>query len=193
MALKKPRMLWRALLILTLVVVTLVFVLNHSNSAVENSARNSSPSAKPDYSMLKFNATVMDKNGLPNYQLQALKMDHFQTGRITQVTEAIFSFLHDAQLSWQVAAPQGIIDELGDQVSLSGGVTIAWQHPSGTTTINTDKLRFVPSANYAETADPVTISDPNGNISATGMRVYLNSDRVMLMSRVKGTYVPQEN
>lgn len=193
MTLQKPRMIWRALLILSLAVVTLVFILNHSNSALDNANHNTQQKPKPDYSMLKFNATVMDKNGFPNYQLQALRMDHFQTGRITQVSEAIFSFLHETQLSWQVTAPLGTIDELGDQVSLSGGVTIAWEHPGGKTTINTAQLRFVPSANYAETADPVTISDPKGNVSATGMRVYLNSDRVTLISHVKGTYVPQKN
>jgi lipopolysaccharide export system protein LptC len=144
----------------------------------------------PDYSMESFAVTEFLPNGDAQYRLTARQMDHFAADGTARFDRPNIVFHSAARTPWTLTADAGVATANSEEIRLNGAVVI--ERPQ---TIERDWLRLStsnvlvrPREEFAETAEHVDVQDPLSTTAAQGMRVYVNEERVMLLSKVQGKY-----
>ncbi|MBU6421545.1 MAG: LPS export ABC transporter periplasmic protein LptC, partial [Gammaproteobacteria bacterium] len=70
---------------------------------------------------------------------------------------------------------------------------VQMQHPANNNgpplLIQTDKMNVDLDTNIATTADPVAITQGNSRMTGVGLQAWLNDNRLLLQSQVRGAYV----
>lgn len=90
---------------------------------------------------------------------------------------------------WEISALYAEGSEQRDQWLLKGKVIVTQQTENGgLSTFSTSELLFKPRQHYAETSKPVTINSPSGITQATGLKIFLNDERIELLSNVTSQY-----
>ena len=145
----------------------------------------------PDYSIKRFTATSMSLDGKPRHALAATRMDHYPDDDTTELTAPRLTVYDDDLPPWRIDAERGCVSGDGELVLLKGRVKVLRDRGVGArpVEINTTNLRVQPSANFAETEDPIQIRSGNSWVNATGMKVwFIGSVRMQLLNEVKGQY-----
>lgn len=149
------------------------------------------PSHTPDYTIERFTATSMSREGNPKQILKAVMMVHYPDDDSTELTEPRLT-VYDGDLPpWQIAAEEGWVSGDGELVLLKRRVNARRNEGPGVRPIEiiTTNMRIQRSDNFAETEDPVQIRSGNSWVNATGMRVWFGDPvRMKLLSEVKGQY-----
>ncbi|MBR9910535.1 MAG: LPS export ABC transporter periplasmic protein LptC [Gammaproteobacteria bacterium] len=92
---------------------------------------------------------------------------------------------------WKATADSGRTTENGQVVELMDNVKLRQTESTDRAVeLTTTHLLIKPEQQYAETDKPVTIRSVNDITHATGMRAYLEQDRIQLLSNVRGIYEP---
>jgi lipopolysaccharide export system protein LptC len=86
-----------------------------------------------------------------------------------------------------LTAAEGESVEQGRLLRLTGGVRI-YREGAEAAEIVTDNVEIRPEQGYAETAAPVTLNSAQGRVQAVGMQAFLEEERIILRSQVRGTY-----
>jgi len=143
----------------------------------------------PDYTLKNFTTVRMDEHGQPQYRLTAPTMTHY-LNRETELTAPDILFLNQGQPTWTVRAEQGQVSADGNQIWLLGHTTLQQQPPVNGFQIISRDLRIQQDTQYAETQAPTLILSPSGETQCVGMRVFMATKQVELLSQVRGYYVP---
>lgn len=142
-----------------------------------------------------------NKDGFLSFELNAELAEIFgSTGNknrrkkatgITRFQKPKMQFHSPDKPTWHVNGNVGIAHNNGEKFELRWGVNIWHLDANGEKTqIKTVKLTLFPDREYAETDKPVTIITAEGTTEAIGMKLYLNEQRLQLLSKVKGYYEP---
>ncbi len=145
----------------------------------------------PDYFLRDFTATTMNPQGQPEQRLTAQLMDHYSDDDSMELTAPQLTLFQPSGAPWHVVAARGRIIDGGREVRLSGGVRMSHVDQGATTTLTTAHLLIRPKQRYAETDAAVTVTTPQGQVDAVGMQADMAAQRLLLLSKVRGTYVPQ--
>ncbi len=143
----------------------------------------------PDYTLQNFTSIQMDKHGRLKNKLTAKTMVHFPDTN-TELTAPYMVFYKDEQPSWTVRAEQGEVSLNGEQLWLFGDTTLL-RLASGqqkTMKIISQNVWVRLDTEYAETAAPTTIFTDNGKTYSIGMRVFMPTEQIDLLSQVRGHY-----
>lgn len=144
----------------------------------------------PDYFMRDFSAKVHDEQGKVVRSLSASNLNHFADEDTATLSEPkLVLYDQQSQGQWQMQAAQGRVTNGGNNVFLSGGVTLQ-RIGRDTFTLNTKHLHLQPAKGYVETDAAIEISTANSTFSARGMKIYINEQRLILLAEVRGKYVP---
>jgi lipopolysaccharide export system protein LptC len=151
----------------------------------------------PDSFMENFTTRTMDAAGRPQYQLSATRMAHYAEDNHSELTQPRFTAFRADGEQWTVVAESGQATAGAKQILLNGAVTIE-RHPDATAPANlqilTRDVRVRPADDYAETDAATTIVHGTGAQQATlnslGMQVDFGEGRLLLLSQVRGNYVP---
>jgi lipopolysaccharide export system protein LptC len=143
----------------------------------------------PNYTMEDFSAIRMNEQGLPEYELNAPYMAHYPQQDRTDLKQPKFTVHERArQQTW---ADQGTVLKQGDEILLTGNVVIRGHDENQKVLrIETPVLRILPNDEYAETQEAVHITRGDNVLDAVGAKVYLDQHVLLLLSKVRGTYVP---
>lgn len=146
-----------------------------------------------DYSMESFTVTEMNAAGQPRYRLQASSMEHFPDDGSTHLIKPQLLFYSSERVPWTLMADEGTVTRDNEKIFLSGDVLIdrAAAPARDPLRVVTRDVTVRPRDDYAETAQPVTLTDPVSTTRATGMRMHVREERVQLLSQVQGTYAPR--
>ncbi|MDM8559537.1 LPS export ABC transporter periplasmic protein LptC [Thiotrichales bacterium HSG14] len=181
---------WFFLISLALITTWLVRSLEEDLSKATESHRR-----VPDYTMKNFNSTQMDEHGQLKNQLTAKTMTHYPYAN-TELTTPFITFYKKKQPTWTVHAEQGEISLDGNQIWLLGKTTL--QQHTQTSRIDPQKtmmkiisqdVRVQLDTEYAETIKPTTIISHVGKTDCVGMRVFIPTEQIELLSQVRGHYV----
>ena len=145
----------------------------------------------PDYTMQNLTTIQMDEQGYKKNQLTAKMMIHYPETN-TKLTAPLMVFYKNKQPIWTVQAEQGEVSPNGRQVWLLGHTIIQRQktkQEQKPMTILSRDVWVQLDTEYAETAEPTTILTENSETHSIGMRVFMPTERVELLSRVRGHYV----
>jgi lipopolysaccharide export system protein LptC len=145
----------------------------------------------PDYTLKNFKTIQMDEHGQLKTQLAAATMTHYPDIN-TELTAPSMVFYKEKQPTWMVRAKQGEVSPDGNQVWLLGDTTLQQhtQGPQKAVEIISQDVRLQLDTEYAETAAPTTIINSHGKTHSVGMRAFMPSQQVELLSQVRGHYVP---
>lgn len=182
----------RRLVVIAVLVALAVLLLDNwlSNRREQKQQAAASAAHVADYFMRDFTATTMDPQGKPVQRLAAQLMEHYADDNTMELTAPRLTLYQKAGPPWQINAAHGSITDDGKQVRLSGGVRMTQDDNGRTLALVTDHLLLRPKRHYAETDAAVTITAPQGVVSALGMRANLAEQRLSLLANVRGNYVP---
>lgn len=146
----------------------------------------------PDYFLRGFTATTMDMQGQPDHQLSGELMLHYGDDGSMELTQPRLTLYAKGKALWHLAAAQGVLNAGGSELTLSGGVRIHRVESAGPLELTTDNMLIRPKQRYAETDAALTLLHPQGKMEAVGLRAYMQEERLVLLSQVRGRYVPTQ-
>ncbi len=163
------------------------FTASHSISAQEASRKDT-----PDAFAENIIVSTLNPNGQLTQRLWAEYSEHFPKRDTTRLQTMRMELQRNDGPPWQVKSAQALIMKGGEKVQLSGNVEL---HRAGgpankRTEAYTDLIDFWPDRDYAETDKPVRFQQPGLEVTAVGMRAYLEKDEVELLSRVHAIQQP---
>ena len=143
----------------------------------------------PSAYLENFVALRMDQHGLLKRRLEGDYMTQFVTGN-SEVKKPYLVLYDQNRPSWNIRSDKGSVLAYGDVVLLSGNVHMWRNTPDNNREIDiyTRNLRVLSQSDYAETEEPVRLQTLKTTLQGTGMRVYLASNKIELLSRVKTVY-----
>jgi lipopolysaccharide export system protein LptC len=144
----------------------------------------------PDYFMENFTVTSMNEAGRPHYLMEAQYMAHFPDDDTTRFVKPHLIVFQEDVAPWTVDSEHALATTGGKEVHLMGEVIM--QRPDTPAQaglkLTTKDMLVRPDDEYAETKQPVTIVDESGTVNAVGMQVYMQDEKLLLLSRVRGVY-----
>ncbi len=177
---------------LLVALAALTFWLDRIAQPAPSAARDVS-NLDPDYIVDGLSAFKMDAQGRLTHTLRAQKMTHYPDEDLTVLIEPRFVAYAEGQAPVTVTSRQGRMSGNGENVYFERDVRVvrAPTENTGELVVETNFLHVIPDAKIAQTDQPVTITEANLLVNASGLE--LNSDtRVLkLFGRVKGTLIDQ--
>lgn len=146
----------------------------------------------PDGYMENVDAIILDKFGKISMRIVTPKMVHFAKDDTTDFTEPQLTLFHQSPTPWFITSKDAKAQHGIDQVYFRHDVTIHrpadFNNPA--TVIETTSLLVHPNDKTAETPEPITMTQPNTIIRATGMFADMNTGNIKLLSQAQGEYDP---
>jgi lipopolysaccharide export system protein LptC len=148
------------------------------------------PSA-PDYFTRNFVAVTTGPDGTPTRRLEAERMVHLPESDRLELTAPQLTLYREGASRWEVSSRRGQVEKKDSEqiVRLEGEVRLQQRRPRPFE-LATQTLSIYPQREYAETADPVTVTAPEGRIDAVGMEADMASRQIVLLSKARGIYEP---
>jgi lipopolysaccharide export system protein LptC len=151
---------------------------------------------EPDAVAEDFSARQLGEDGSVRYTLQAKKMLHYPDDDSTHLEAVFFDGKpkddKQKEQPFSVSAQSARMSKNGDEVFLEGMVELVKEATpdSPRATVRTSKLRLVPDAGLAQTAEKVEMRSENSYIVGTQFE-YNNKTRTIKLAQVKASYALQ--
>ena len=148
---------------------------------------HAAPTHRIDYTMDKFELTAMDPVGKPQLRLQAGTMTHFADDDSSEFLQPRVEYIAQEHTPLHFIAERGWMASQGNEIRLLGAVRIEGSDPHPFTLISRD-IQFKPDQSLVTTAAAVELKAPGLHVTAVGMRIYVDQQRVQFLSQVQGHY-----
>jgi len=152
---------------------------------------------QPDIFMTNVTYWKMDPvTGLATHQLTTSKITHHPLDDEYDLTAPEATILSSEKQLWKIQANYGKSKQNQIIIDLSGNVNIQQfsdliaKNPS--LSIATEALTFYPEKQYAETKQPLLITQPNSAVKAVGGNMDFKENILQLSSMVEGQYTPEK-
>lgn len=154
------------------------------------SMKSKSQTTASDFFLENLDSTVMQANGKPDYTLKAQRLTHYPDSEIVDLAQVEFKLLRKGAGDWRATAEQGQVEKYPQVIHLSGNVLFSRPASAGRqpVTLRTPELHIYTDKDIAETDAAVRITSGNNQISAVGMRLYLEEGRMEFMSSTRVEY-----
>lgn len=174
-----------------LILISLALATTWLMRSLEQEFSNSTESNNhlSDYTLTNFKTTQMDEQGKLKNQLTAETMRHYPDINATLIAPYLV-FYKEGRPAWTIRAEQGEVSPDGNQIWLLGNTNFLW-HTQGQQIpmeIISRDVWVRLDTEYAETAAFTTIISNNNKTQCQGMRIYMPSERIELLSQVRGHY-----
>lgn len=146
----------------------------------------------PDAFMENVTTYLMDKTGMPKYEIQAGYVAHYSFDDHSEFTSPHVIFNAPDGRQWELTANNGTSMNGADQILFHGEVIMNRKQANSQKAdleIRTSELLVKPSSSYAETKQLITITLGKSTLQSNGIKAYFDQERVELLSRVRGVYV----
>jgi lipopolysaccharide export system protein LptC len=149
-------------------------------------------SSLPDAYMENVTAIILNKSGKISMKIVTPKMVHYAEKDTTHFIAPQLTLYHKSPTPWYIEAKTANARHGIDHIVFQDEVNI--HHPAEfnnpATVIKTNSLTVHPNENTAETADLITMIQPNSVMKAVGMFADMETGNIKLLSQAKGEYVP---
>jgi lipopolysaccharide export system protein LptC len=150
------------------------------------------PDARSDYTLEEFNLLVMNRQGDPSFRIESPYLEKNPVDESVSLSQPLVYLFDGGQQSWRINAEEGWIQADGDEIELRGRVVLGREFP-GQLTIRTQNLRIYPNEDRAYTDQAVKIDRPGAELNGVGLEAWLDSERIEILSKVKGHYEPPKS
>jgi lipopolysaccharide export system protein LptC len=174
-----------AVLTLALLATWSVWWLRHLQTA--SAPGHTATTHRIDYTMEKFEVTAMDAAGKPQYHLQAENMMHYADDDSSEFLQPRVESIAKNNTHLRLEGEHGWMAAQGDEIRLLGAVRIEGFAKQPFTLLTRD-VSFKPDDSLAETQAATELTSAGVRVSAVGMRVHIEQQRVQLLAKVQGRY-----
>jgi len=143
----------------------------------------------PDYTLKHFTTLNMTEEGVIKNKISAKAMVHNNKGD-TVLTAPTLVFYKEGQANWYMASEQGNISADGNHVWLLGHANL-WQpneNQEKRIEILSKDIHIEVDKRYGETQASSIIRTATTQTAGVGMRVFMATQQVELLSQVRGYY-----
>ncbi|UTW14000.1 LPS export ABC transporter periplasmic protein LptC [Marinobacterium rhizophilum] len=145
--------------------------------------------ADTDYYLRDATIRQFDARGLLHQELRSPQLEHYpEPGELRAQAPDITLFSNEDRGEVLISAQQGLMQDSDEQVRLNGAVKVLSQSAGKPLRLETQTLSLLPSQQFIETDTAVTLFSQGGETRANGMKAYLNTRQVELLSDVEGRY-----
>jgi len=148
----------------------------------------------PDLTVTGLSAVQSGPDGAPRYRLAATRMVHFPDDDSTHLDQPRFRSLEAGRPPVSVRADRGLVSSEGQHIYLYQDVVVVQEREEsrgGPLTVTTSSLHLIPDKDFAETRDPVTITEARTKLQGVGLELDAQTRVLKLLSEVRGRYDPQ--
>lgn len=148
---------------------------------------------RPEYSMEGLHTRRYDDNGRVARDLTAQRLDHYADARGSLLAEPRLSAEGRSGEPWRLSARQGQAPTGEERILLREDVRIdraGGSHNQGLR-LRTSELLVLPEKNYAETAAAVSIAAKGMHTTGTGLKAWLDTERLQILNDVEAQYEPK--
>lgn len=140
------------------------------------------------------NAVITEINSLgqAKYTLKTKEAIHYPEQDLYIMLEPDLVTYNESGVDWTINANHGQTRDNHDEIELWDNV-IATQPGEEELTITTSYIQYWPNNAYAETDQLVTLAQPGTYLEGIGLRAYLDTQRVELLSNIKQTQQPKHS
>ena len=150
------------------------------------------PLPRSDYILRDFEMTVLDADGGESFSLRGPLLERDPAGQHLTLTTPRFAFPDDEKGHWTATSASAWVSPKADEVRLLGQMEMLGPvlETGVRTRFATERLDVFPKLHRASTTEAVTVSQGDSILRATGLQVDMQTDRLHLLSDVKGRYAP---
>jgi lipopolysaccharide export system protein LptC len=161
----------------------------YRNATDPGTAVREASDASPDAFVENMVLSTLDSNGRLAHRLTAERAEHFPGDRVELLAPAL-EVHRQREMPWSVRSSAATVSAAGKQIELRGAVEIHRQAEPGDGAVHayTSRLLLRPDDQYAETDAAVRYVNAGTQLTAVGMRAFLDEGRVELLSTVTGRY-----
>lgn len=148
----------------------------------------------PDYYFTDATVTSLDVKGRPQSELQAPRMIHHPDDDSVEVFEPRMKYFTKQGPPWYAKADHGVEPSGSNLIYLDGHVELTHPDQNGgpPLVIDTDRMTVDLHTNVATSDDRVIMTKGVSHETGLGMDGYMQDNRMVLRSDVKGYYVPKQ-
>ncbi|HSN18048.1 MAG TPA: LPS export ABC transporter periplasmic protein LptC [Gammaproteobacteria bacterium] len=146
----------------------------------------------PDYYFLDATVTSLNGDGKPQSELISPRIIHHPDDDSVEAFDPRMRYFIKGGLPWYAQADHGLEPSGAHLVYLDGHVRITHPDQAGgpPLVIDTEHMMVNLDTNVAQTDDPVTMTKGSSRTDGIGMDGYMQDNRMVLRTNVKGLYVP---
>lgn len=147
----------------------------------------------PDYYFNDATITNLDVRGRPASELSAPRMVHHPDDDSVEVFDPRMRYFAAGDPPWFAQADHALEPSGGKLVYLDGHVEMRRPDANGgpPLIIDTEHMTVDLDTNIASTDDPVQMTKGVSHMTGVGMDAYMQDNRLVLRSVVRGFYVPR--
>lgn len=152
----------------------------------------SGKSTEPDAFMENVIATIINKEGVRTLLIESPRMVHYADNDTTVIESPRITVYRNSPEPWHINSDYAKATQGTNKIFFWSNVVIHHPYDESTpiTTFKTNTLTVFPQEKLAQTADEVTLTQPESVVRAIGMTANLNDGEVKLLSQARGEYVP---
>lgn len=140
---------------------------------------------RPDYFINGLVAVETNEQGKLSQRVEAAHLAHMPDTNVSLLEQPRLEVFRDNKVEWRAESREGQI--FGQQeLLLSGNVELRQPGAKVPVWLNTESLRLFPQRHYAETDQAVVLRRGNSRVDGTGLELYGDEQRLVLLSKVRG-------
>lgn len=127
--------------------------------------------------------------GAPVLELQAARIEHFPKSAYLALDGIRMRHRAADGTLWAIQAESGRMPDAGDIITLRGAVHIERLEQEPRLTVDTPVLELNLATDIARSEAVVTVREGPSRVHGTGMTLWLDEQRLVMESKVRGEYV----
>ena len=177
--------------LLSAIILALAILVHwQGTEVIDPIAQRQQRASEPDFYMLGASVTQFSNTGKIKQQMQAQLIEHYPEGNFTLAETPKITLFHDDGIPWYISAEKGRSMHNNDIIDLWGNVLLRRTMSANNQVLKTKKLTINTSQNVAHTDQDVSITDASTRLDATGMKAYIDENRIEFQSNVRVTHDP---
>lgn len=186
-------MIWRAFIVLSLLLVAGVSLLVGRRDAGDAPEEGRREPPQPGYYMVDAVITEMNPDGSQRYRVAAEHIAQDPATQAIDLENMKLVYRVDPEREWTLTARNGHVPPASKVLDLAGDVEIKGLPNAGAGTVpavvRTERLQLDTETNVATTSARVDIIWGNRRISTMGLKADLKAEKLQLESSVHGRFV----
>ena len=144
-----------------------------------------------DYYITGMSTTHFDAEGKPAYRLEATRVTHYPETDMAKMENPHFVYFREETMPWELTAVTGTLSKdptrNEDHLELFDNVVVRRPMSDGKLlVVTTAALEVFPDSKEVNTESPVTLEAGGSHLESTGMRAFLNEEKIELQTAVRG-------
>jgi lipopolysaccharide export system protein LptC len=148
------------------------------------------PDARSEYTLDNFDLLVMNKQGLPSFQIESPRLERVPNDGSAIVEKPLMHLFENGNRTWRIDAESGWVRQDGEEILLQGKVLMSKGKAQEQIVVHARDLTLYPQKELAQSSEPVQISRPGTVMAGVGLKARLDLEKFELLSEVKGRYEP---